>query len=159
MEEWQMSDKSDQKVINDIAQFGWHLVMVNADEEGPGFVYSVGFLHTLGHPEVVMFGLDGNLMGTVINNMGRQIREGRNFAELGLFEDLLEGYACRLIEVHESHQRVYLGYAMWHCRHVGRAGSLRALQCLWPDRQGRFPDEPECHPQVASLQPVLSSPS
>lgn len=154
-----MLDRSEQRVVDDIEKCGWHLIMVNADEKGPGFVYSIGFMHTLGHPEIIMFGLEGKLMGNLINGMGDQIRKGRNFAELGLFEDLLEGYACKLIEVQNRWHTEYLGYAMWHRRYVGRIGSLKALQCLWPDKAGKFPDEPGCAPHVVNLQPLLGTPS
>ena len=119
-----MSDPVEQRVLDDIARFGWHLIQINADEAQPGFVYSIGMMETLGHPEIIMFGLARQLMGTVINDMGRQIRAGRNFAELGLFEDLLQGYACKIIPVHKRWHTRYLGYAMWHRRHVGKIGTL-----------------------------------
>jgi hypothetical protein len=150
-----MLDKGEQKVIDDIARYGWHLISVKADEHGPGFVYSVGMMHTLSHPEIIMFGLDNDFLAAVINDMGRQIRAGRNFAALGLFEDLLEGCACKVIEVSARWHSEYLGFAMWHRCYAGQPGSLRALECLWPDKQGRFPDEAGCHPGVVSLQPVL----
>ena len=103
-----------------------------------------------------MFGLARQLMGTVINDMGRQVRAGRNFTELGLFEDLLQSYACKMIRVHERWHREYLGYAMWHRRHVGKIGTLEALQCLWPDKSGKFPGEEGCHSEVVARQPLLS---
>ena len=150
-----MLDPNEQRVIDDIAEFGWHLILVEEDATGPGFVYSVGMMHTLGHPEIIIFGLPRELSAAVINGMGDQIQEGRNFAELGLFEDLLEGYACKLISVDEQWHTQYLGYAMWHRRHVGKIESLEVLQCLWPDKQGKFPDEEGCHPEAIARQPVL----
>lgn len=110
---------------------------------------------TLGHPEIIMFGLAPRLMATVINDAGRQIRAGRNFAELGLFEDLLDGHACKFVPVQISWHEVFLGYAMWHRRYVGRIGTLEAIQCLWPDRAGRFPGEDGCVDAVLSRQPLL----
>jgi uncharacterized protein DUF4262 len=151
-----MTDKVEQQVLNDVAKFGWHLIQINADADGPSFVYSIGMMETLGHPEIIMFGLAPKLMGTVINDAGRQVREGRNFAELGLFEDLLNGYACKFICVHERWHTEYLGYAMWHRRHVGKIGTLTALQCLWPDKAGRFPDEDACNGEVIERQPLLN---
>jgi hypothetical protein len=150
-----MTDKIEQRVLDDIAKFGWHLIAVNPDERGPGFVYSIGMMETLGHPEIIMFGLDSKLMATVINNIGRQVREGRNFAELGLFEDLLEGYACTMIRVDDRWHAEYLGYAMWHRRHIGKVGTLEALQCLWPDKAGKFPGEDGCQREIVALQPLL----
>ena len=150
-----MLEKGERKIIEDVASFGWHLVMVMEDKRGPGFVYSVGMEHTLSHPEIIMFGLGLDLMATIINDMGREIRKGRNFSELGLFNGLIENYACKVIEVDAKWHPEYLGYAMWHARYRGRAGTLRVVQCLWPDKAGLFPDEVECHPEVKRLQPLL----
>jgi len=94
-----MLDEAEQRLLDDIANFGWHLIAINVSEHGPAFVYSIGMMETLGHPEIIMFGLDIKLMGSVLNDMGAQIREGRRFAELGLFEDILRGYACNVIRV------------------------------------------------------------
>lgn len=150
-----MPDKIEQRILNDIAEFGWHLILINSDDEGPAFVYSVGMMETLNHPEIIMFGLDTQLMADVINGMGDQIRTGRRFDALGLFEDLLDGYACKVIAVSERHHPEYLGYAMWHRRHLGQIGTLRALQCVWPAKDGRFPDDPACDKRIAAMQPLL----
>ena len=150
-----MIDDDDRNILDDIERVGWSLICISEDSEGPGFVYSVGMMQTLGHPEIIMFGLDIDLMANLINGMGKMILEGRRFDEVALYEDLLEGYACKCIPVAEKHHTEFLGYAMWHRRHVGQLGTLKAVQCLWPDRQGKFPDEAECDPRIRECQPVL----
>jgi len=150
-----VTDKTEQRILDDIIRFGWHLIMIHADDEGPGFAYPIGMMETLGHPEIIMFGLEPRLTATVINDIGRQVRDGRNFAELGLFEDLLKNYACKFIRVEDRWRPRYLGYAMWHRRHLGKTGTLEALQCLWPDKAGRFPDEEGCDTEIVMLQPIL----
>jgi hypothetical protein len=136
---------------------GWSLIGVPADQEGPAFVYSIGMIQTLGHPEIVMFGLDLSLMGSVINGIGDEIRGGRPFREPGLYDGLLEGFACRISPVAVTYHEMYLGYAMWHRRHVGQINTLEVVQCIWPDRRGRFPDEAECDSAVVPLQPLLQT--
>ena len=54
--------------------------------------------------------------------------------------------------VHRSQHEVYLGYAMGHCRHMGKIGDLAAVQVFWPDNRGAFPFEPDCDPDVCALQ-------
>lgn len=153
-----MVDEIERRILDDIDHYGWHLILIQDDPEGPAFVYSVGMMPTLNHPEIIMFGLVPKVMASVINTMGKQIRqEGRRFAELGLFEDVLEAYACKTIPVAECWHAEYLGYAMWHRRHIGQIGTLQAIQCLWPDKAGRFPDDPLCHPAIRTRQPLLSS--
>jgi hypothetical protein len=150
-----MLDKSEQRVVDDIAAFGWHLIGVLPDQHGPGFMCSIGMMQPLNHPEIIIFGLNHQLMKQIINNMGKEIQEGRCFTEPILYDGLVAHFACKMHVVSkQSHER-YLGYAMWHRRHVGNAGSLEVVQCLWPDNAGLFPDEPGFNPDIAGLQPLL----
>ena len=41
---WQ--DDDERRVIEDVQQYGWHIVGVEDDQEGPGFAYSIGLYHT-----------------------------------------------------------------------------------------------------------------
>ena len=150
-----MRNEMEQRVLDDIKRYGWHLIIVPDDEEGPGFVYSVGMMQTLNHPEIIMFGLDANLMVDVINGMGEEIRKGRRFAEAGLFDDFLKGFACKITPVAKRWHAEYMGYAIRHHQHTGQAGEFEAVQCVWPDKQGRFSDDPKCDPKVVACQPRL----
>lgn len=40
-------DADEQRVIDDMERYGWLVVRIEADEEGPGFAYSVGMFHTI----------------------------------------------------------------------------------------------------------------
>ena len=150
-----MRDEIEQSALDDIQRYGWHLIIVPDDDEGPGFVYSVGMMQTLNHPEVIMFGLEPNLMVDVINGIGDEIRKGRRFAAPGLFKDFLKGYACKIIPVAKRWHADYMRYAIWHHKHTGQAGEFEAVQCVWPDKQGRFPDDPKCDRDVVGCQPLL----
>jgi hypothetical protein len=110
---------------------------------------------TLGHPEIVIFGLDHKLSATIINIIGKEIRSGRPFREAGLYEGLIEGFACKIRPVSKSSHKDYLGYAMWYRRHIGQAGTLEAVQLLWPDKAGLFPDEPGCDAGILRHQILL----
>jgi len=146
-------DKYEQAILNDVNRVGWSLVSIK--DRPPRFVYSVGMMHTLNHPEIIIFGLSNSLMGRLINGMGKSIRNGCRYEAAGLYEGLLEGISCKIISVAPRYHEVYLGYAMWHRRFVGRIGSLRAVQCLWPDKEGRFADDPNSHSNDVSRQPLL----
>lgn len=149
-----MADRIEKSALEDIKRQGWHLIIVPEDEEGPGFVYSVGMMQTLNHPEIIMFGLETELMADVIDGMGLEIRKGRRF-EAGLAKDLLKGYPCKMVPVAPKSHEEYLRYAIWHRRHVGKPGTLEAVQCVWPDKKGRFPDDPKCDAEVVAAQPML----
>lgn len=151
-------DDDDRRTLGHIERVGWALICIEPDQEGPGFVYSVGMMHTLDHPEIIMFGLDIDLMASVINGMGEEIRAGRRFDEDGLYDGLLEGCACKCVAVDDRHFPEYFGYAGWHRRYLGKIGTLRAIQCLWPGKvDGLFPDEDGCNEEVARRQPLLTS--
>jgi hypothetical protein len=150
-------DPAEQKILHDIATIGWSLIGIDSDNQGPSFVYSIGMMQTLNHPEIIMFGLDTSLMATVINDIGDDIRSGRPFRQPGLYEGILKNFACKIEPVHEKYHPEYLGYAMWHRRHVGHIGTLQAVQCLWPDKVGLFPGDPGCDPAIAQRQPTLHS--
>lgn len=91
----------------------------------------------------------------ILNDIGHEIRRGRSFQEPGLYDGLLEGFACKIAPVSKRFHEKYLGYAMWHRRYVGKLGTLEAVQCLWPDKAGLFPDEDGCHPGLRGRQPLL----
>jgi hypothetical protein len=152
-----MNDPYEQSIIDDIRRFGWSVACVRAGPSGPGFVYSVGMMETLDHPEIIMFGLEVALMGRLVNDIGADVRTGRRFDEPGLYEGLLKDFACKVLPVAERWHENYMGYAMWHRRRIGAIGTLASVQCLWPDKGGLFPDEPGCHHSVVALQPLLQS--
>src|SRR5687768_9010194 len=79
-EEWPApEDASDEKVLADVEEHGWHMIGIEADEEGPAFAYTIGLYETFGQPEVILFGLDTGIMFRLLNQIGEQVREGRRF--------------------------------------------------------------------------------
>lgn len=79
-------DKGDKKLLDDIDEFGWHVLKVLEDDNGPGFCYSVGLFKTFGHPEIIIVGLKLDLAHTLINNIGHDIKNGMSRPEIGLHE-------------------------------------------------------------------------
>src|SRR5262249_7010696 len=106
-------DASDRKLVSDVRTYGWHVVLVPEDEEGPGFGFSIGFYHTLKHPEVLMFGLELPVTHRIINNIGADIRSGTVFESGKEYPDILEGYRCAFRTVPTRWYREYLGSARW----------------------------------------------
>ena len=146
-------DESEQRVIDDVQRVGWHLVGVEGDSEGPAFVYSVGFQHSFGQPEIIIFGLnDTSTMAQIVNNIGDEIRNGSSFDDWYESDQVLNDYCCMFRNVEREYYPEYLGYAMWF--YEGR--DFSALQCVWPDKDGNYPWEPECSPELNEQQPLLS---
>ena len=149
-------DEHDRQLLGDIDEHGWHLVGIEADSDGPGYVFSVGIYHTLGQPEICIFGLsDGKVMGQILNTIGELMRQGQNFADWVESDAVCEGYPCVFRAVDRSLYAKYFGYARWY--YEGNDFSM--LQCVWPDRAGRFPWDNDFDAQMVWAQPVLADES
>ncbi len=142
---------NDEKVLADVAEYGWHVVKVLEKDETPGWAFSIGLYRNFNHPEVVVFGLDGDLMHSVINSIGDEIRAGKIFAVDGEYPDLIEAYSCTFKQVSPRWYHDFLGYANWFYK----SQNYPALQCIWPDRNSRYPWEPEFNLSWLWAQPLL----
>lgn len=128
-------EDQDQKLVSDIEAVGWHVVMIPEDDEWPASAYSIGLFQTFGHPEIIVFGLDLDLMHRMIDLIGEEVRQGRRFSDGESASGILEGYDVRFL-------------------HVGDAFAI--LQCLWPDRQGRLPTDADYAETLRARQPLLA---
>ena len=64
-----------QEIAASVARNGWAAVSIPSSPFGP-FVYSVGVLTTVGHPELIVFGLDPDTGYSVLAAMVQDIRNG-----------------------------------------------------------------------------------
>jgi hypothetical protein len=141
-------DDDDRKVLDDIENVGWHMVGVPEDDQGPGFVYSIGLYR---HPEVVVMGMNMDVMFHVVQQLGEWARDGNGVRAGDLREGLLEGFACTFRPVDRRWYEDYFGYALWFYR----ADDFPVLQCVWPDRAGHWPWDAGFNPKWKPKQPVL----
>jgi hypothetical protein len=155
MPDWELpdaEDESDRRLLADIAEYGWHIVGVSEDDEGPGFAFSVGLLYTLNHPEILIMGLRQNIAASLINDMGDAIRNGAVFSAGRQYDDIAAGFPLAFVAVDQRYYREYLGYALWFYRTL----DFPVLQCIWPDKAGVFPWEPAYDSRFFDLQRVLA---
>ena len=141
----------DAKVFTDVAKYGWHVVRVLEKSETPGWAFSIGMYRNFNHPEVVVFGLNGDLLHSVINSIGEDVRAGKRFEVDGKYPDLIEEYSCTFKPVNPVWYYAFLGYANWFYENQ----DYPVVQCIWPDRNGRYPWEKEFNPNWLWAQPLL----
>ena len=146
-------DDSDRKLLSDIAQYGWHVLHIFADESGPCFSFSVGFYLKFGHPEILVMGLPQPVAHELINLIGSHLAEGRVFRPRERFDGLAEGFACSFVSIAVEHYRNYLGYGVWFYRSLKQP--FPALQLVWPDKQGWFPWENDYDQKFFGMQKLL----
>lgn len=152
----------EQKLVDDVAKFGWHVMKVSSvsgEAEELPFAYTVGLQATFGWPELLCYGLATDAMAQLLNNAVDELREGAGSPEGGLIlNEVAEGFRCRLSPVAKRHHVEHLGYAIWFARYRGEdPNDVACLQLLWPDREGRFPDDPACSEGTKELEPLLFS--
>jgi hypothetical protein len=87
------------------------------------------------------------------NNVGAEVRRGRRFGEGDTSAEVLDGYPVTFRGVSAAFYGEYLGQAV---RYYG-GKEFPALQCFWPDRNGRFPWQPGYSYGPEEPQPQLST--
>jgi hypothetical protein len=148
-------DESEAKLLADVKDPGWHVIGVTEDDEGPGFAYTIGLLHSYRHPEIIIFGLDVPILWRIVNVIGEKVKQGEKFENNQEGEDILEGYLVFFRLVQKRHYREYLGYARWFYE----GDAFPALQCVWPDKANRYPWHPDASELFRQRQPVLYDPA
>lgn len=150
-------DAAERKAVDDVARFGWHCIQVFSLPDDPiqtTFAYTVGLSHTHRWPELICLGLETNTLHKLLSNAISELRRrGATPAPGMVLHDVTEGYSCRLIEFSSSLLHKDLGWASWFARREGYDPTrITCLQLIWPDRHGRFPDDPSCIDDVRLLQ-------
>ncbi len=151
-------NKHERAILKNVKQHGCHVWLV-FDPEGveSNFAYSVGFTQTVGHSEVIIFGLSDELMHTMINETMSLLRNGLRMHDGMRIDGLLEGH-CVVARSISSQKAIddHLVSAIWIWRR-GHTGSMPTpFQLVWPGAvDGLFPWDEGCDASVIDLQPAL----
>jgi hypothetical protein len=144
-------DDNDRQLLGDVEEHGWHVVLIADEDSVPGWAFSVGLFQTFRHPEITVFGLPVELAHHVINGIGEDIKNGKPFKAGAQYPDILEGVECAIRHVEPIWYRPFLGYATWYYHGL----DFPCLQCVWPDKQQRFPWEKGFKKEWLAKQPLL----
>jgi len=133
-----------------IKQHGWMVQHVFGDEKEPAFSYTVGLSQNHAHPEVYMVGINPETCQSILNGVGRHVRDGLRFDAPGYSDVIVDGYLAAFRPVSKKSVLKY--------SNAGRAmlnASFEAMQLFLPDVEGRFPWDEGCDPRYASIQTSL----
>jgi len=142
----------EKKVVDDVKAFGWHVIKVLEDSEGPGFTYTIGLQHSFQHPELIVVGLPADLSHLTLNIAGQAIQCGDRFSVGQQSPLFFEDRVCTFRMVPEAQFRNYLGWNLWF--YDGQV--FTAMQVVWPDPQGRFQWSIGVEAGFRERQPVLA---
>lgn len=145
--------EGDQQVLDDIQQYGRHIVHVLGEDDLPPFSYSVGLFETYDHPEVIIIGLRRDLAHIILNNIGEDIKSGHSYPALKWSDDILENYNCLFVAVDKANYREYVGYDLWYYD----GDDFPLLQCIYPSGKGIYPWEDAWPEELKPVQPVLGT--
>lgn len=155
-------DDYDKKMIQNIEEHGWQCSHIfDPDQKDPDFSYSVGFMKTLGCPEFIVFGLNKELMHSMLWKIFRDIESGVKPHEGQVWSNLLEGFDCIIREVNPDNIHMnYLNSAKWFWNtHLGNSEPVEAYQVVWPGAAtGHFPWDDDCPQEITDMQPALYLP-
>lgn len=146
-------------VRRNIEQHGFMIQAVLGSDDRPPWTYTIGFLE-LGHPEVIVFGLDPESATGAFHRLYREILDGRR-RPVGPEHDqhLADGDdGIRLLPVPSStwtdtdHLNVasaYYGSLGWEPE------QLQAVQLVWAAPGGHLPWDDACPERFRRIQPIL----
>lgn len=143
---------AEQKVIDDVATYGWHCINIHPDAGDVGYAFTIGLFKSYGHPELIIFGLPGKVAHQILGIAADAAKAGNPIDLTQPTDDLLHGYACRFAEVPRSQYREYVGFCRWYYR----GDDFPLQQVVWPSRAGLFPWDPEAGPDFKAAQPVIA---
>jgi uncharacterized protein DUF4262 len=136
-----------------ILEHGWAVLSILSEgrRRHPGFSYTIG-LWSIGHPELVVFGLAPDRAQTLLNEVSERVRTGLT---------LVGRETVSAVSMHPSHYlRVFplpdAESVLLRARDQFRgdhAEPVSALQLVWADENGAFPWEPS-YDSPAWLQPM-----
>lgn len=144
----------EQQIVDGVAQNGWFAVNYVPSPGDPEewFTYTVGLTKSAGWPEIICFGLDQDrtigLLHDAIVECWQRNAEPYDGMEL---VEVLQGRSARLRQIDGLPPR-YFAMADWYAAHTGAPTVPQRMQLMWPDSDGRFPDDPDCDSRVRELQ-------
>jgi hypothetical protein len=148
-------------MLRTVAEHGWQCTKVfDPDGNQPDLAYSVGLWESICAPELIVFGLDIDLMHEMLWVIYRRLKSGVLLSDGARWPGVLEGFECVSRPVHPSQLKIeYFNSALWYREYQTGDRMLQAYQIFWPGAEnGLFPWEAGAE-TVRELQPLLYLPN
>jgi len=145
-------DDRDQKALNDIDEYGCHVLNVFEGEEAPSFTYSIGINKKQNRPDVVILGLKTEIAHAMVNNYKDRLLSGEVFEAGKLYADFLANFDVTFVKVAKKHYKEYFGWGLW--LHDG--SDFEMMQMVWPTTDGLWPWSEDKSEFYQWAQPILN---
>jgi hypothetical protein len=146
------------KILANVEKYGCHVTTVfDPENQDPSFAYSTGFTETAGQGEIIVFGLDHELMHRMINTILQSCRDGLSLTDGERIEGVLDGFDVIARQIPPTAiDREHFNSAIWFHRLRFGTELCSAFQIVWPGAQdGLFPGDDRCDQLVVGMQPAL----
>ncbi len=140
------------RIAANIIEHGFHIACIDTDGYSPAFAYTIGLNASYQHPEIIVFGLQLNVLNAILRDMATRVKEGERFESHRSYTDVLEGYDVQFLEVDKQNVSDHLGFAGWY---YGGHFEFPVLQMIWPDKESNWPWEEAFNPNFLYSQPLL----
>lgn len=128
-------EPEDRKALDDIEEYGCHILHILEEGEHPRFSYSIGIEKKNGQPELIVTGLKRELAHSIINQYNTRVRAGEKFEPGSFYGGFLEGFVVTFKEVEKKHYREHFGWGFW----LYKGDNFRVLQLIYPSTSGVWP--------------------
>jgi len=151
-------DATDIKLLDDIQNFGFHIVGIAEDGDLAKleYAFTVGCYYSFGIPEVVLHGMKFESSHALIHNFVRWAKEAKSISDYMIVPDIAN-IPLLLRPVDITWYQPLLGYGIWFYRELEKP--FPCMQLAWPDPNGKFDFDPDFLDKYRSIQPDLSAPS
>lgn len=135
-----------------IQRNGYTVIGAMQGEDTPSFAYTVGLLETYNHPELITLGLPANTASFLFKNVVENMIENKIAIQTFIpYSDIVS----MPVEFIDADTKKASGYMIGFTDKYGNDRELKAMQLLWPDKQGFFPYEKAFDVAFLDLQPLL----
>lgn len=139
------------KLLEDIQNLGWAVILVEATAYLPSFAYTIGLWKNYSHPEIISFGLSIQTLHLLLNDAAERVKSGQTIQEQIIYDDYFEKGSVQYLRVNPRNIADYFGQAI----NLYTTEDFPALQLVWTDRQNRFPWERNYEQEFEYRQPLL----
>jgi Domain of unknown function (DUF4262) len=146
-----------QKITSDIQEHGFSMITVGAqDDQLPMFGYTIGLYHTRRLPEIFMIGLSQRSLMQFLDLIAQNMLSGTIYEAGQITTDLIKNdFPCFFATIAPTFYDEYVGQAINYYAEA----AFPLLQCVWSDKQRRFPWQPETEAWFQAQQPLLFDPA
>jgi hypothetical protein len=151
-----MLDAFEQRIVDAVEEHGWFALSVaprtNSDDPEEWFTYTIGLPKSRGWPELICFGLAAQTAHSILTDAIAECDAKKINPSAGLLlSNTLDGFDALLADGAKIPDH-YFGTATWFADYAATKAPPDRLQLLWPDKNGRFPNDPECDEAIRDCQ-------